>query len=362
MAGEYVRELLERDASGRRSGKTKPLAKTLGELFAMFLPGKTFKGPVAVEGGELAFPVWVDESTQHDINELSSGEKEILFAYLRARTLSPRQSVLLIDEPELHLNPGLVQGLPQFYEKHIGRDLENQIWLVTHSDRFLREAIDTTGMMVYHMQHAKTESSTNQLSRITNKTGIEGLFIDLVGDLAAYKPEGKVVFLESENSKFDQKMVTRLFPQTAKSVNFIAGGAKRNVRRLQETIEELAAHGQAQAEVFSIVDPDNDIWIRQPTKKGTRLEWTVYHIENYLLVESFIKEAVNVVDLEGAGRISDTQIERLLEDAAEELIEELAVQNIRDRIWRALRKATELDIVKKPKSKCTVSHKHGTYL
>ena len=111
MAGEYVRELLERDAAGKRTGKTKPLAKTLEELFSMFLPGKTFKGPVAVEGGEVAFPVWVDEKTQHDINELSSGEKEILFAYLRARTLSPRQSVLLIDEPELHLNPGLVQGL-----------------------------------------------------------------------------------------------------------------------------------------------------------------------------------------------------------------------------------------------------------
>lgn len=344
MAGEYVRELLERDALGRRTGKIKPLAKTLEELFSMFLPGKTFKGPVAVEGGELAFPVWVGENTQHDINELSSGEKEILFAYLRARTLSPRQSVLLIDEPELHLNPGLVQGLPQFYEKHIGRDLENQIWLVTHSDRFLREALDTTGMMVYHMQHAKVASSTNQLIRIKSKTSVEGLFIDLVGDLAAYRPDGKVVFLESVDSKFDQKMVTRLFPEAAKSINFISGGSKTNVKRLQETIEAMAEHGQAQAEVFSIVDPDNEIWNRKTREQGTQLEWNKYHIENYLLEANFIKEAVGIVDLEGADRMSEVQIDRLLEDAAADLIEELAVQKVRDKIWRDFRKATEITI------------------
>lgn len=205
MAAEYVRELLDRDAQGKMTGKIKPLSKTLEDLFAMFLPDKKFKGPVPIEGGEVAFPVWIDDDTQHDINELSSGEKEILFAYLRARTLSPRQSVLLVDEPELHLNPGLVQGLPQFYEKHIGRDLENQIWLVTHSDRFLREALDTAGMTIYHMQYATREGEENQLKVINTKSSIESLFIDLVGDLAAFRPDGKFVFLESFDSKFDEK-------------------------------------------------------------------------------------------------------------------------------------------------------------
>ena len=198
--------------------------------------------------------------------------------------------------------------------------------------------------MVYHMQHAKVASSTNQLVRIKSKTSVEGLFIDLVGDLAAYRPDGKVVFLESEDSKFDQKMVTRLFPEAAKSINFISGGSKTNVKRLQETIEAMAEHGQAQAEVFSIVDPDNEIWNRPTREQGTRLEWTMYHIENYLLEANFIKEAVGIVDLEGADRMSEIQIDRLLEDAAEDLIEELAVQKVRDKIWRDFRKATEIAI------------------
>lgn len=343
MAGEYVRELLERDAKGERTGGTKPLAKTLEELFAMFLPGKTFRGPVAERGGELAFPVWVDGDTQHDINELSSGEKEILFAYLRARTLSPRQSVLLIDEPELHLNPGLVQGLPRFYQRYIGRELENQIWLVTHSDRFLREALDTTGMQVYHMQHAKTGVDKNQLRVIENKHSVERLIIDLVGDLASYRPDGKVVLLEGEDSRFDQKMVARLFPELAREINFISGGAKRNVKRLQSVIEEMAVQGQAHGEVFSIVDPDADIWERDARQSGRQLEWTVYHIENYLLDRNFIRAALGVVQLEGAGRISDRALEGMLEAAAEELIEELARRRVHDRVHRALRKATAIE-------------------
>ena len=345
MAGEYVRELLERDASGKRTGSAKPLSTTLQELFQLFLPDKTFKGPQAVEGGEVAFRVWIDDNTYHDINELSSGEKEILFAYLRARTLSPRQSVLLIDEPELHLNPGLVQGLPQFYEKHIGRDLDNQIWLVTHSDRFLREALETAGMAVHHMQHASAVAAeANQLSKIDSRASIEALFIDLVGDLAAYQPGGRVVILEGENSKFDEKTVRRLFPEAAKAVNFISAGSKANVRKLHETIDTMLSGGLARAEVLSIVDPDSEIWIRQPADKGSRLEWSVYHIENYLLDATYIKSALDVVKIEGAGRLTHGRIENLMEDVAEELIETLAVERVRGRLSRSLRKAVEIQL------------------
>ena len=46
--------------------------------------------------------------------------KEVLFGYLRLRNSAPKYSVVLLDEPELHLNPALVRGLPQFYHRHLG--------------------------------------------------------------------------------------------------------------------------------------------------------------------------------------------------------------------------------------------------
>lgn len=344
MAAELVRELLERAASGRRTGRTKPLADTMKELFQRFLPGKTFSGPVPTTDGDLTFPVQISDGAQHDINELSSGEKEILFAYLRARALSPRQSVLLIDEPELHLNPGLVQGLPAFYEQHIGRELENQIWLVTHSDRFLREAVDTVGMSVYHMQHAQSSRHSDQLRKIDSQDPNQAPLIDLVGELASYRPQGRVVLLEGANSRFDERVVTRLFPDAASSINFLSAGSKASVQNLRKTLAQLAKHGQATKEVYYIADPDDDIWSRTPEAAGFRREWTVYHIENYLIDTEHIRLALEDVHLAGASGISDQRVNHLLEEAAEQLIPELAIQTVRDQISRHLRKSVEVQL------------------
>ena len=338
MAAEYVHELLEREAAGLRTAKKRPLTDTLEELFQLFLPGKNFRGPVPQAGGELGFPVQMSDGSQHDLNELSSGEKEILFAYLRARTLAPRQSVLLIDEPELHLNPGLVQGLPRFYEKYIAEDLDNQIWLVTHSDRFLREALDTEGMAIYHMQHATAGTHSNQLQKLDRGSNLEAILIDLVGDLASYRPEGKTVLLEGENGRFDEKMVRRLFPELANRVNFVSAGTKSNVQKLQDTIASMKEKGQIQGEVWSIIDPDEELWNREPQKRGQTREWDVYHIENYLLEPEFILKALQTIDLE-CGRLSSARdVERLLETSAEKNIPQLVSNRMNNRIWRDFRK------------------------
>lgn len=338
MASEYVQELLEREAAGLRTAKRRPLTETLEELFQLFLPGKDFKGPVPQSGGELGFPVKLSDGSQHDLNELSSGEKEILFAYLRARTLAPRQSVLLIDEPELHLNPGLVQGLPRFYEKYIGKDLDNQIWLVTHSDRFLREALDTEGMGVYHMQHAMVETRENQLQQLDRRSNLEAILIDLVGDLASYRPEGKTVLLEGENGRFDEKMIRRLFPELTSTVNFVSAGTKNNVRKLQDMVSTMKEKGQIQGEIWSIMDPDDELWNREPQKKGHIREWDVYHIENYLLEPNFILQALQTINLESGGLNSERGVEQVLETSAEEIIPELVSRRINNKIWRDFRK------------------------
>ena len=126
MAAEYVKQALrEKSQDGAiTSPTTQPLAETLQELFTIFFPDKKFLGPVPTEDGNLDFPVEIEDGSTHDMNDLSSGEKEILFGYLRLRNSASRFSVVLLDEPELHLNPALVRGLPQFYYKHMGLALE----------------------------------------------------------------------------------------------------------------------------------------------------------------------------------------------------------------------------------------------
>ena len=335
MAGEYVRELLMRNAGHEPTQDGRKLSEILEEMFGTFLPGKKFRGPTPTQDGKLEFPVEIG-GVQHDINELSSGEKEIVFGYLRARTAAPRNSVLLVDEPELHLNPALVRGLPQFYRKHIGEERQNQIWLVTHSDIFLREALDTPGITVYHMQQAGVRGGENQIRKVSQESEFDAICIELVGDVAGYRPGSKIVLLEGENSEFDTRMVERLFPEFASILNFVSAGSKGRVQEVHNTLEQLSAQGKLRQSVHSIVDPDDEIW-KQPGKgKSRRHTWDVYHIENYLLIAEFIAVALEEITLHPKGTIVPEVIEAYLEKVARESAEIMARAATQQTIRREL--------------------------
>ena len=128
--------------------------------------------------------------------------------------------------------------------KNLGLELDNQIWLVTHSDAFLREAVGNAGLRVLHMQYAAAgEQLENQVHEIQPGEEVEALILELVGDLAAYRPGAKVVFFESENSEFDLKMVSRLFPEIDKKMNFVSGGNKYRVEMLHRTLDHSVQAG-----------------------------------------------------------------------------------------------------------------------
>lgn len=290
MAVGYIREILEREA-GASSDTGPSVVETLKEMFALFFPEKEFLGPVPTKNGRLLFPVRTAAGSEHDIDELSSGEKEVLYGYLRLRNISPRNSVLLLDEPELHLNPRLIQGLPQFYHHHLGQALNNQIWLLTHSDALLREAVGQEGYAVFHMQGPQQVKAHNQMHRVTANEDLDRALIDLVGDLATYRPGAKVAIFEGGgDTEFDVSMTSLLFPELASSVNLISGTNKGRVRELHILLEQAAARGALPAKFFSVVDRDSDM--PDDSSPARALNWDVYHIENYLLEPKFILKAL----------------------------------------------------------------------
>lgn len=88
MAASYVKEILSEQAGVPREEQST-LTNTLKELFHTFFPDKEFLGPQPTATGVLSFPVKVGEN-QHDLDDLSAGEKEILYGYLRIRNSAPK--------------------------------------------------------------------------------------------------------------------------------------------------------------------------------------------------------------------------------------------------------------------------------
>ena len=335
MAAEFVKQSL-REKHSNRAEAAQPIADTLQELFATFFPGKTFLGPVPTNDGNLEFPVQINDGSTHDINDLSSGEKEILFGYLRLRNSAPKYSVILLDEPELHLNPALVRGLPQFYYKHMGRELENQIWLVTHSDAFLREAIGQEDLQVFHMQHATISGEVaNQIHELHPGEEVESIILELVGNLATYSPGAKVVILEGENSEFDLHMVSRLFPDIENEVNLVSAGSRSRVEALHQVLEQSVKAGNIPVRIYSIVDRDASPAI-VPTDDSRHSSWDVYHIENYLLESKFIDDVLGDLNISHNDLSSLAKIDQRLKEIAESQIGSLVTHKVQSDIYSKL--------------------------
>lgn len=298
MAGNYIKELLAEKAGPLKSSDPIPLSDTLKELFASFFPEKKFNGPRPTRDGSLSFPVHTPAGTEHDLDELSSGEKEILYGYLRIRSSAPRDSIILLDEPELHLNPRLIRGLPEFYRKHLGEALQNQLWLVTHSDALIREAVGKPGFNVFHMLPCGADSvSTSQLKPLAVTEDLDLALADLVGDLAAYRPGGKgLIFEGGGDSDFDKTFASALFSEELRGINLISGTNKIRVKLLHEILERAYTKGDLPTKFYAIVDSDTDD-SSEDNKAVNRFEWNVYHIENYLLEPQIIAAVLNSLNL-----------------------------------------------------------------
>ena len=249
----------------------------------------------------------------------------------------------------MHLNPALVRGLPQFYHKHLSQDLENQIWLVTHSDAFLREAMGHNGLRVFHMQYANISRDTeNQIHEIQPGEEVEAIILEMVGDLAAYRPGAKVVFFEGENSEFDLSMVSRLFPAIENEMNLLSGGNRSRVKTLHQTLEQSIHAGRIPIKIYSVVDKDSGIDIDSSGEFRRHYSWDVYHIENYLLEAQFVDAALKYINICHDDISSIERIECCLMQIAEDQIGELISHKIRVEIGSEL--VQELNLNSNPQS------------
>lgn len=339
MAALYIRDLLSRAAAGDGQLPNYSLEESLKTLFQTFFPTKEFLGPRANRNGSLSFPVRMPNGSEHDLDELSSGEKEILYGYLRMRTSAAGDSVILLDEPELHLNPRLIRGLPEFYRKHLSENLNNQLWLITHSDALIREAMGKPGFDVFHMSSIGTdEGIESQLRPMRATNDLEIALTDMVGDLAAYRPGGKAIIFEGGGgSDFDKEFCQTLFADELVGMNLISGSNKERVRGLHEVLERAHNNNDFPTKFFSIVDSDFD---SEPERTGsvTKFAWNSYHIENYLLMPEVIAAVLKKVNPRSA--VTEESVAAKLKEAAKNVIPGLisreVSKNVNDDLVRCI--------------------------
>ncbi len=343
IASSYIRELLSKEA-GKPIDEQRTLAETLKSLFETFFPNKKFLGAQATPEGTMIFPVRIGDDDSHDIDDLSAGEKEIIYGYLRLKNSVPTNSIILMDEPELHLNPKLTRALPEFYRKNLGEEIGNQIWLVTHSDALLREVVGKDNYGVYHIMPSYAISpEQNQITELTANDELKRTMIDLVGDLAAFNPNGKIVIIEGGGeSDFDKSMILRLFPELSEQANLISGNNKNSVKAMYSILDKACLDGTLPFKIYCITDNDNQEIENQSVQM---LDWGVYHIENFLLNKKYIKSAFEALRL--GQSVTEDEIWERLKECANETMRGLIRHELESSVYKLLSNSISLKIDQK---------------
>ena len=107
---------------------------------------------------EKTLPIFENSAGEEfDINDLSSGEKQLFLRTLSIKMLEPNNSIILIDEPELSLHPKWQQRIIEVYKK-IGEN--NQIIVATHSPHILGSVSNENIFILYRNENGKIEAKT----------------------------------------------------------------------------------------------------------------------------------------------------------------------------------------------------------
>ncbi|NJL03273.1 MAG: ATP-binding protein [Spirulinaceae cyanobacterium SM2_1_0] len=115
----------------------KDLYADIERAYQLVFPGKCFEGPVLREGvDEILEELWFYlfdryRNCQYEISEMSGGERAIFPIVVDFANWNIHNSIILIDELELHLHPPLQQAFLRALPK-LGQN--NQFIITTHSD------------------------------------------------------------------------------------------------------------------------------------------------------------------------------------------------------------------------------------
>ena len=229
--------------------------------------------------------------------------------------------------------------MARFYFNHLVRGSDNQLWLISHSDTLLRESVNLEDFDVFHMRRGdRTVPEENQAVRITTGEEVERLIIELVGDLAAYRPGAKVVLFEGGGDvEFDVRMVARLFPDFDTAVNAIAAGNKQQVTALHGVLDRIGS-GALGARFYAVRDRDTGGREEEAARVYT---WNAYHIENYLLEPEYVYRALTELSRSDASLTDPEAVRVALEKCAggtiPDLVKHELIVEANDAIVRALR-------------------------
>jgi len=247
-------------------------------IFDEILPGKQLAG---LQIGPIGnFRVSIQEQgiqRPFDIDNLSSGEKGLILTFLLIRRTIARGGIVLMDEPELHLNPGVCRKLLSFLIDHCIKPNNLQAIICTHSAEILNSAYERVDCGIHHL---KDPNNATPIYR----GDFEEMFSAL-GRLGVSPAES--FFYESRlfvEGPHDEEILEEGFrPVLSDRCQVSSLGGRKAVESEIRNLQKAEKAGRLDRRHCFIFDQDRDLTDLSSTSLVRVLQWDRYCLENYLM-------------------------------------------------------------------------------
>ena len=252
------------------------------KIFSELLPDKRLLDIDPAQPREFQYK---DESGQSlTFNTLSSGEQEVVKILFDVARKDIRHSIIIVDEPELHLHPTLTFKLIETL-KNIGEHT-NQFIFLTHSADLISTYFSTGN--VYFIDGV--QSGANQAHKLSDLNHSHHNIVQLIGqNLGLFAVGKKLLFVEGENSSIDRLTYHTIAQSVDSEIKVIPVGSVFNIMTLN-SIEEQIRNSIFGINIYMIRDRDglSESQIAEIEKSGRIKCLKRRHIENYFLNEEIL--------------------------------------------------------------------------
>ena len=292
------------------------------KIFSKLLRGRSIETITVNEIGLLSV-MTRDMSTGRliDIDNLSSGEKNVALTFLIVARSIAKGGIALFDEPELHLNPAVSRDLLPFImsEYAVGRSI--QFIMCTHSPEILSSAFRELDCKLLHLKSPTDltpigKQSSEEYSVALHKLGAS------VGEALLY--EG-TIFVEGES---DISFIESAFPELGRKFKLKEMGGRREIEKAIGDLQALEKAGLSVGPVYLIFDKDNFPSELNSSGMVKFLQWPRYCIENYMIDIDVIAELLRDPSLTKSPITSAGEIHKILRDLALGQIVTMAARNV----------------------------------
>ena len=176
---------------------------------------------------EKIMPIFENSAGEEfNINDLSSGEKQLFLRTLSIKMLEPKNSIILIDEPELSLHPKWQQRIIEVYKK-IGEN--NQIIIATHSPHILGSVSSENIFILYRDEKGKIEAKTGDELYSSYGQPVDRVLKDIMGLESIRTPKIEKELEELRKLVDEDKYATKEFKEKYNDLLEILGNTDEDL-------------------------------------------------------------------------------------------------------------------------------------